>query len=771
MDIATGNCVWSDEFFRICGYEPGELEPSSEIGFQIIHPDDRDRAAQQVNEVLETGTPYNIEKRIVQPDGTVRWVRSIGEVIYDDRGEPAKLVGSFLDITEQKRAEEELQESEERFREIYVESPIGIELYDANGELVDVNDAYLKVFGVSDAAAVRGFRLFEDPNLPDEARQKLLQGQTVQYETVFDFEQVKSQGLYETTRSGTIHLDVKATALDARGRRSPDSYMVQVQDITERKRAEEALRESHERLLTILNSIDADIYVADIETHEVLFANQHMRASFGKDLVGEKCWNVFRGRSGPCPHCTNGQLLDAHGHPTGVVAWEGQNPITGRWYINYDRAVSWVDDHLVRLQVATDITERKRVEAALRESKALLSKAEEMAHLGSWEWDLERDVLTLSDGWQRIHGYEAAQLRREELLPIAHPEDQARIERALERALERDEPYEIEHRIIRQDNGEVRIVEAYGRVVRDQAGCPIKMYGTGQDITERKRAEEKLTEYATRLEEMVEEKVRQLEEERAKAIQLDKLAALGEMATGIAHELNQPLTAIGFEADYLTRVGDKVQDEHQGDLNALLDPAAVREIGEGLKEDLARCRRLIDHLRDFGRVSDEPPEPICLNDPIEDGLILVGARLHNHDVDVRLDLTDDLPLILAHPNRLEQVFLNLMSNAEHAMERKAAEQATYQKVLELTTIAKGDEVIATVRDNGCGMPEDVRERIFDPFFTTKPRGKGTGLGLSISHGIVTGYGGEITCHSVEGVGTTFTLRFSVAEVGEKDQHS
>jgi PAS domain S-box-containing protein len=417
------------------------------------------------------------------------------------------------------------------------------------------------------------------------------------------------------------------------------------------------------------------------------------------------------------------------------------------------------------------IVERERAEQALRESKALLSKAEEMAHLGSWEWDLERDVLTLSDEWQRIHGYNAAQLRREELLPIAHPEDQARIERALERALERDEPYEIEHRIIRQDNGEVRIVEAYGRVVRDKAGRPIEMYGTGQDITERKRAEEKLQEYANRLEQMVEEKVRQLEQERAKAIQLDKLAALGEMATGIAHELRQPLTAIGFEADYLALLGNRAQDEHGGDLSALLDPAGASEIAEGLKEDLARCRRLIDHLRDFGRVSDEPPEPICLNDPIEDGLILVGARLHNRGVDVHLDLVDDLPPILAHPNRLEQVFLNLVSNAEHAMERKAAEQATYQKVLELTTIATGDEVIATVRDNGCGIPEDVRERIFDPFFTTKPRGEGTGLGLSISHGIVTGYGGEITCHSVEGQGTTFTLRFPAVEVGEKDQHS
>ena len=109
MDIATGECVWSDEFFRICGYEPGSFEPDADAGFEIIHPDDRERAGQHVNKAIETGEPYDIEKRIVQPDGTVRWVHSIGEVTFDDHGEPVKLLGSFLDITERKRAEEELE--------------------------------------------------------------------------------------------------------------------------------------------------------------------------------------------------------------------------------------------------------------------------------------------------------------------------------------------------------------------------------------------------------------------------------------------------------------------------------------------------------------------------------------------------------------------------------------------------------------------------------------------------------------------------------------
>jgi signal transduction histidine kinase len=294
------------------------------------------------------------------------------------------------------------------------------------------------------------------------------------------------------------------------------------------------------------------------------------------------------------------------------------------------------------------------------------------------------------------------------------------------------------------------------------------------DITERKRveaalreSEEQLQEYARDLKRMVEQKVRQLEQERANAAQLDRLAVLGEMASNVVHELRDPLTAIGFEADYLVWTAATAKEKHGGDLNATLNAATAGKIGKGLQGDLARCQRLIDHLVNFGRISSEPASYICLNQPIEDSFILIGARLRGCDIDVRLDLADDLPPILANPHRLEQVFINLINNAEHAMEGKASEQPDYRKELEITTAASGDEVIATVRDNGIGIPEDVRARIFDPFFTTKPRGDGMGLGLSTSASIVAEYGGEITFESVEGEGATFMLRFPVAELGKK----
>ena len=278
------------------------------------------------------------------------------------------------------------------------------------------------------------------------------------------------------------------------------------------------------------------------------------------------------------------------------------------------------------------------------------------------------------------------------------------------------------------------------------------------ELEAQKRA---LREYTENLKQMVAEKVRELEMERAKAIQMDKMASLGQMATGVAHELNQPLTAISFEADYLKSVARKARETGQP-YSELLDSEELYELGENLMQDVARCRRITDHLRAFGRTSPAEPYPVDLNQPIEGSMILVGARLREHGIRVHLDLSPDLPHILADPHRLEQVFINLIANAEYAVLRRAEQAPSdYRKTLDISTRVEEDEVVAQVRDNGVGMSEEARQHLFEPFFTTKPEGEGTGLGLSISHGIVTDYGGSVTCESVVGEGTTFTLRFPV----------
>lgn len=139
--------------------------------------------------------------------------------------------------------------------------------------------------------------------------------------------------------------------------------------VEERKRAEDALQYSHQRFFTVLNSIDAGIYVADIGTYEILFMNKHMIETFGRDMTGETCWKSLMGESGPCSHCNHEQLVDSAGKPRGVHVWQGKNPINGRWYINYDRAIEWMDGRLAKLQIATDITHVKKMETELQRAQ------------------------------------------------------------------------------------------------------------------------------------------------------------------------------------------------------------------------------------------------------------------------------------------------------------------------------------------------------------------------------------------------------------------
>ncbi len=304
----------------------------------------------------------------------------------------------------------------------------------------------------------------------------------------------------------------------------------------------------------------------------------------------------------------------------------------------------------------------------------------------------------------------------------------------------------------------------------------MRVYWLVRDISARVAAEQALQEseqkyraLAEHLDARVQAQVRALEQEHAKVIHAGKLAALGELATGLAHELRQPLTTILLAADYLEGIAEN-QKAHPGRVPENFGDE-VLDIARSIQASVNRSQHLINHVRNYGRLSKEDHRRVDLNQTLEDSFMLIHKRLEHRAVQVTQHLSPDLPFLKGDAYRLEQVFINLISNAEHAMTEmarrvKAGEvsQPDYEKLLTIVTYAEADTVVAEVHDNGCGIPEEIQARIFTPFFTTKDVGEGTGLGLSISKDIVEAHGGEITFNSVENEGTTFVLRFPAVDV-------
>src|ERR1700738_1150883 len=381
---------------------------------------------------------------------------------------------------------------------------------------------------------------------------------------------------------------------------------------------------------------------------------------------------------------------------------------------------SWVDKRSAAQTL--ELQEEK-----LQRSEAYLAEAQRLTHTGSWAWRVAgRDAVHLSEEWYRIYGFdpENGPPAFEERLQRTHPEDQAKWQGAMDRAVAEKSDYEVEFRILLPD-GSVKHIHTVGHPVLNASGDLVQFVGSSTDITERKYAEEAL---------------RQAQTDLAHA---SRVTIMGELTASLAHEVNQPIAAAVTDANtclrWLTRDQPDLEEARAGASRIVKYATRAADI-------ISRIRLL------FKKVSPQR-ELVDVNEVIREMTILLRNEASRYSISVRTELETDFPLVMGDRVQLQQVFMNLILNAIDAVKDVDGTRELDIK----SQREENDQLLVSVSDTGVGLPPQQADQIFNAFFTTKPHG--TGMGLRISRSIVESHGGRLWAgdNSPRGASFYFTL--------------
>ena len=516
-------------------------------------------------------------------------------------------------------------------------------------------------------------------------------------------------------------------------RLSQDRIVAIYDDVTERKRAELALEASEGLLREVIDSLDTAIaiYEAVDDGHDFVFVSMNKGAELlthykQPEVVGRRLSELFPGEPSIGLIATLRQVWE-----TGETA-----RIPLKQYRD-ERLTVWVENTIFKLPtgevvaIFEDTHERRMAEEALRRSEARYRRAEEIGRVGNWEYDVRAGTFWGSEQSTRVFGFDPAAKSVSAQQVEDRITDSGRVRQAMLELIAGEQPRDLVFQVV-VPGEEPKTISCVARLVRDEAGLPLKVVGFLQDITEKQRQQDK---------------IRALE---SQVQQSQKLETVGRLAGGVAHDFNNLLTIIGSYAELA--LGElRREDPLHGHLTEI---AAAGERAAGLTRQILA----------FSRKQVLVPKVLDLNEAVADlGRML--QRILGEDIDLRTQLAADLGAVHADPSQLGQVLLNLAVNARDAMPRGGVLTISTANV-ELQPgqaaahpeLEAGPYVMLSVADTGEGMSPETQARVFEPFFTTKETGQGTGLGLSTVYGIVRQSGGDITLRSEPGQGTTFRVR-------------
>ena len=480
---------------------------------------------------------------------------------------------------------------------------------------------------------------------------------------------------------------------------------------------------SFERFKTILNSLDAIIYVADIKTHEIVFINNAGKDKYG-DCRGEKCFKAIHNENdNQCKFCTNHLLLDENGMPTGTHIKDIYNKSTDRWLECRDQAILWPDGRMVHLQIATDISSQKKAEETLALEKERLAVTLRSIGDAVISTDMKGNITMINKIAEELTGWsndEALGRPSTEVFNIVNEKTGQKCVSPVQRVIELGRIVGLaNHTALITRNGAIHPIADSGAPIRDRESKIIGVVIVFRDITHERKMEEEL-------------------------LKIKKLEAVGVLAGGIAHDFNNILAAILGNIDLLSYHIDS-DNEKTSALLSNADKATRRAI------------RLTGQLLTFAKGGSPVTETTSLPGLIRDS---AGFVIHGSPVICRYEFPDDLWLVDADSGQLSQVIQNIVINSRHAMPEGGIitiscaniEDAASESLLSMDN---GNYIRITIKDTGVGIPREILDKIFDPYFTTKQ--EGSGLGLAICHSIINKHDGYLIVDSAPGKGTVFTV--------------
>jgi len=772
-----GVITYINDAIKKYGYESARVVGTSLLDY--VHPDDMELARHRINErrTGERATRF-LELRIFTPvTGTVHIEYSASAIqatpvflihaegLYDcPIPEPEAFIGTqgiARDITERKRAEESLRESEQGLRAFIDQSFEGIIIVDEDGLVMEWNPVTERLSGISRREAVGTtywdilYRLVPRERRTEErhieieraVREALRTGKP-RFSGPRHFEHERADGTRGYTEQ--IAFPIKTSKGFRFGSIS--------HDVTDRHLLEKTLRESADRFRMLIESSPLPILLARGGT--LIFVNGAFRrlVFLGENdpVEGMNLLDFVAEEKRPEVESYVSARLHGEAAPSN---YESIGLRSDGSTFPYEISVATVElpDGPATLAYVRDISERKSAETALAETIENLHRSQEIAHVGNWRLDLATSTFSVSEEGLRIWGFPPNyRPSMEEVSRRIHPDDREMVGTTLSMAIEQGISYSVEYRISHRDTKEPRHIHALGELQRNGRGEPDSVFGILQDITENRRIQE------------------EKERIQGQLIQAQKMEAVGTLAGGIAHDFNNLLGGImgGLSLIELSLKSETLSSGNE-----------ITNYVHTAIESAQRAAGMIRRLLAVSRRQEMHMGPVDLNRPLENVLKICSGSLPKS---VRLDFRlPGYPLIAnADSSQLEQVFLNLCLNASHAMTimRSPGEKeggiltVTLESVdgdVQIPNRCPGGEPHARIRfeDTGVGMDEEVSRRVFEPFYTTKRKENGTGLGLSVAYGIIEQHGGLIHLSSEKGEGSTFNVYLPLIEQGARTGES